>query len=81
MNRTGIFATDDEKEYLGRLSSRAQATPVIAFSSRHALEEGGLSGQAWTQAKKECHRIALEHGLSEIPGWYGIDEAGEFVTV
>lgn len=52
-----------------------------AFSSRHALEEGGLSGQAWKAAKELCYGFALGHGLPEIKGYYGITKDGEFVTM
>ncbi|KKK60780.1 hypothetical protein LCGC14_3020980, partial [marine sediment metagenome] len=58
---------------------RASSTPMIAFSSKHALEEGGLSGQAWKSAKELCHEMALKHGLPEVPGYYGIKNDGEFV--
>lgn len=81
MKRSGIFATEEEKTYLQGLLITAKTTPVIALSSRHALERGGFSGEAWNHLRKECHRVALEHGLPEIEGYYGMDETGEFVTV
>lgn len=80
MKRTGVFATEQEKERCMKLLKEAQETPVIAFSSKHALEEGGLSGQAWQRVKEECHSIALKHGLPEIKGFYGMTQEGEFVT-
>ncbi len=34
---------------------------------------------AWHNVKKQCHEIALSHGLPEITGFYGLSETGEFV--
>ena len=80
MKRLNVFATQVEKGECVKLLKVAQNTPVIAFSSKHALEEGGLAGQAWSTLKKYCHKIALSHGLPEIEGFYGIDgETGEFL--
>lgn len=81
MNKTGVFATQEEKEYLLSLVKTARTTPVIAFSSEHALEEGGLSGQAWKRVNESCHKCALAHSLPEIEGYYGLTQEGEFVTV
>lgn len=81
MKSTGIFATAEEVEQVQSAAKHAANTPVIAFSSRHALEEGGLSGQAWKSAKELCHQLALEHGLPEITGYYGMKPDGEFVSV
>jgi len=80
MNKTGIFATKKEKKLLQKELISAQNTPVIAFSSRHALEKGGLAGEAWQRLREHCHKIAIEHGLPEIKGFYGMDKNGEFVT-
>lgn len=46
----------------------------------------GLAGrdwatQAWHSAQEACHALALQHGLPEIPGFYGIDLDHEFVRV
>ena len=80
MRGTGIFATEKEKKLLQKELITAQNTPVIAFSSAHALNQGGLAGQAWQALKEHCHKIAIKHGLPEIEGFYGMDEKGEFVT-
>ncbi len=80
MHRTAIFATKEEIEKCFKAADHAAHTPVIAFSSQHALEEGGLSGQAWKSAKELCHGFALSHGLPEIEGYYGMTKDGEFVT-
>ena len=81
MRKTGIFATEKELKILQKELIEAQNTPVIAFSSQHALEKGGIAGEAWQALKEHCHKIALKHGLPEIEGFYGMDEKGEFVTV
>lgn len=81
MKHTGIYATKEEIDQCFNAAKRAAHTPVITFSSRHALEEGGLSGQAWKSAKELCHETALAHGLPEIQGFYGMTQDGEFVTV
>jgi hypothetical protein len=81
MKRLGIFITKAENKELRKLLKIAQETPVIAFSSAHALNEGGLSGQAWTRVKERTHAIALSKGLPEIRGFYGCDlESGEIVS-
>jgi hypothetical protein len=81
MKNTGIFANKEEIEELQGLAKTAQDTPVIAFSSEHALKEGGLSGQAWKRVHEKCYKTALAHGLPEIEGYYGLTQEGEFVTI
>jgi len=67
MKRTGIKATEAELE---RLKAAASA-PVI----------GGPGMGMPQDPAKLAHEIALEHGLPEIPGFYGCDLAtGEFLT-
>ena len=80
MKNTGVFATKEEMKRAFDLSNNAANTPVIAFSGDHAMR-GGLSGEAWQSAKEYCHAMALKHGLPEIPGFYGMKQDGEFVTV
>jgi hypothetical protein len=78
MTYTGIFATKEEIEEARKLAKNASETPVIAFSSAHAMR-GGLSGDAWQIAKEYCHEIAIKHGLKDFEGFYGMTEDGEFV--
>ncbi len=80
MKNTRVHATKEEIKDLKASVHRACKTPMIALSSRHALEEGGFSGQAWRSTKELCHEMALKHGLPEIPGFYGITNDGEFVS-
>ncbi|KKM06125.1 hypothetical protein LCGC14_1747100 [marine sediment metagenome] len=80
MERLNIFATKEETERMKKALITARNTPVIAFSSSHALNEGGLAGQAHKRVAEDCHALALAHGLPEIEGFYGLDcETGEFV--
>ncbi len=81
MERTGVFATVQETQQLKELVALAQNTPVIALSSKHALERGGFAGDAWQTVKETCHAIALKHGLPEIEGFYGLTNDREFVKV
>jgi len=65
MIKTGIFATEDEMESL-----------------RTSIQVSGMylsGGIPMSNPEKDCHRLALKHGLPEITGFYGISEAGEFV--
>ena len=73
MIKTGVFATDEEKAELLRLSQRARGTPVMLIGGMD------ISADAWRQAQQTCHKYALAHGLPEIPGYYGITNDGEFV--
>lgn len=78
MRHTGVFASPPEIDEARRLAELARTTPVIALSGAHALR-GGFSGEAWRAVQQYVHRIALAHGLPEIPGYYGLAETGEFV--
>lgn len=78
MKRLNIFATADEIAHI----KHCQSMPVLAITNPaapgpgvpHAIPMGESPIQA-------AHRAALEHGLPEIPGYYGIDLAnGEFVS-
>jgi hypothetical protein len=81
MYRSKAKATQEERDEIVKLWEAAQSTPVIAFSSAHALEEGGLSGQAWSRLNRRVHELALAHGLAEQEGFYGLDPAsGEFLS-
>lgn len=70
---TGVFATDEEREYLEELATKARNTPVIMV--------GGMdvSGTAWQRVNTACHAAALKHGLPEIKGFYGLGLDGEFI--
>lgn len=80
MNMTGVFATPEELKELQELAASARNTPVIAFSTQHALQRGGLSGDMWKLVHERTYAIALAHGLPEIQGYYGVSGDGEFTT-
>lgn len=65
MRYLGVFATAEEVDHLKRVLN----TPYIVI--------GGVEPESPLRA---THRIALAHGLPEIPGYYGCDlRTGEFV--
>jgi hypothetical protein len=67
MTYTGVFATKEEID----LMKAACNKPYIRV------------GGHWPESPEQIvHKIALRHGLPEIPGYYGCDlRTGEFVTV
>jgi len=66
MKRLGIFATEEEIEGV-----------VIQHRASGMFLSGG---EPMGDPLKECHRLALKHGLPEITGYYGMDtQTGEFV--
>lgn len=78
MKYTGVYAT---KEDLEKLKSFAElgwqnGDTMIVFS----CGEGIAKDQATVDAKIMCHKLALNYGLPEIPGYYGIANDGEFVS-
>lgn len=75
LKHTGIKATDEERKTLRDLAEKASTTPVIRFSSTGP----DLASVAWKRAQQACHDVALKHGLSEIVGFYGLAEDGEFI--
>ena len=79
MKKTGVKATKEDFEKLQRLARRGwlPGETMIVFS----VGEGIRKDQGTVNAQKACHRLALSYGLPEIPGYYGIDMDGEFVTV
>lgn len=65
MEKTGVFATEQEAEELRGLLG----TPLIMVGGRFP-----------PNPQAECHRIALGHGLPEVRGYYGVDlETLEFL--
>jgi endonuclease V-like protein UPF0215 family len=66
VKRTGVFATADEIE---RMKAAARMPYMVV---------GGVPPESAAQV---AHRLALRHGLPEIPGYYGCDlRTGEFVS-
>ena len=79
MKKTGVKVTKEDFEKLQRLARRGwlPGETMIVFS----VGEGIRKDQGTVDAQKACHQLALDYGLPEIPGYYGIDMNGEFVTV
>ena len=78
--RTGVFASKQEIETIQELAEDARNTPVIALTTAHGLDSGGMAGDAWTRVNKAVYSCALIHGLPEIEGYYGFDGInGEFL--
>lgn len=74
MTFTGIKATPEETEKLLKMAQDAANTPVIYMGGPPSLADS-----AWDSTLRACHKCALEHGLPEFQGYYGITENGEFV--
>jgi len=77
MEKTGVKASKEDFEKLSDLARRGW-TPgetMIVFS----VGEGIRKDQGTVDAAKACHQLALDYGLPEIEGYYGIDLDGEFV--
>jgi len=79
MQKTGVKATKEDFERLLNLAHRGwmPGKTMIVFS----VGEGIRKEQATVNAQKVCHNLAIAYGLPEIPGYYGIDNTGEFVCV
>jgi hypothetical protein len=79
MKSTGKFASKEDTEKLMRLAKNGwqQGEMMIVFS----VGEGIRKDQSAVDAKKACHQLALDYGLPEITGYYGIKKDGEFVSV
>ncbi len=73
MKRTGKFITQEQFEFVHGLTKHAESTPVIALTSKHALERGGFSGEAWQRVHDEINYLAQKFGLPGITGDYGLD--------
>ena len=79
MNKTGVKVLKDDFDKLQNLVRKGwrPGETMIVFS----VGEGIRKDQAADDAAKACHKLALDYGLPEITGYYGIDLDGEFVTV
>ncbi len=77
MKDTGVFVSKGDLEKLLNLVRRGwqPGQTMIVFS----VGEGIARDEATVDAKKACHKLALDYGLPEIEGYYGIKHDGEFV--
>ena len=66
VKQTGVFATNEEIQTMKNACNQ----PYI------------MVGGHWPDSPQQvAHRLALNHGLPEIEGYYGCDlQTGEFVT-
>ena len=79
MIETGVKASEEDFEKLKRLARKGWMTGerIMVFS----VGEGIRKDSATADARKACHQLALDYGLPEITGYYGIDIDGEFVRI
>lgn len=78
MKQTGVKATKEDFEKLTDLAQRGwkSGARVMVFSVGEGLRRDATT----FDARKVCHQLALDYGLPEIEGYYGIDMNGEFVV-
>ena len=72
MYRSKAIATADETAEIVQLAKRMRETPVIAFSSAHAMT-GGASADARRAFIRRIDEIATLHGLQAQEGEWGFD--------
>lgn len=79
VKHTGKFATKEDIEKLFRLVTKGwqDGEMMIVFS----VGDGIRKDQATVDAKKACHQLALDYGLPEIEGYYGMTKDGEFLSM
>ena len=77
MVNTGMFAKKEDVEKLRIFAQRGwiPGEAMIVFS----VGDGIRKDNATIDARKMCHELALDYGLPEISGYYGITNDGEFV--
>ncbi len=80
MYKSKIKATPKELEELMELSDAVTNTPVIAFSSAHAMT-GGASADARRILIRRMDEIAKGYGLECQAGEWGIDKDGYFLSM
>lgn len=78
MKNTGIKCTQEDLDKLVNLVKKGwqHNETMIVFS----VGEGIKKDQATVDAVKVCHQLALDYGLPEITGYYGVTNDGEFVS-
>jgi hypothetical protein len=79
MKGTNVKASaEDLKKLIGfAMRGWMPGDVMITFS----VGEGIRKDQNTIDAQKMCHKLALDYGLPEIEGFYGIKDDGEFVTI
>ena len=68
--RLGVFATEEEVAHI----KHCQSMPIMGITNPAAPGPGVPATLPFCESPIEAaHRAALDHGLPEIPGYYGID--------
>lgn len=81
MNRTGVFATQEQADAIAKYHTAAVNTPMIAMSIAQGLSGNDLASQAWDNLHDEIDKCAKQNGLPDTVGHYGFDKSNsEFVT-
>lgn len=77
MKHTNVRLNDEDLTKLKRLVSRGwqPGETMIIFS----VGEGIRRDKKTNDAVIMCHQLALDYGLPEIAGYYGIANDGEFL--
>ena len=71
---TGVYATEEEYAELVRLHTEACDTPIMLVA------EVNLSEWAWNRFHERIQALAMEHGLPDADGYYGIGLNREFIA-
>ncbi len=79
MKGTNVFAKKKDVDQLMRLANQGwqPGERLFGFDSADLIAKGEKTADAHVA----CHHLALEYGLPEIEGRYGIKEDGEFITI
>jgi len=77
MKKTNVFTSKEDFDKLCVLALKGwlPGDRIMVFS----VGEGIRKDQSTVDARKVCHQLALDYGLPEIEGFYGITRDREFV--
>ncbi len=71
---TGVFCTPEELESIRKDASSAQLAQMTAARFGPQLGES-----LQIRLHMKIHALAIEKGLPEIDGFYGMDDDGQFI--
>lgn len=73
---TGVILSEEEFTEFKKLAEVAQLEfPADVDKGPIAYPNG-----PWVDLARLVHQVALEKGLPDVPGYYGLDVEGQFVT-
>lgn len=75
MNQTGKYATPEEVEEVTGMVAHAQISGMTAARFGPQRHDDLMH-----EAHRRVHELALAHGLPDVPGFYGLDATGQFVS-